>query len=82
MQVVSKLDDFIFMISCKQEALREHLNMEECMVDIKDQKAQHFKVYNCPGKKNCSNSKLLSRYGSQMTTMMLRVNGQTGTLAR
>ena len=58
------------------------MNMEECMVDIKDQKAQHLKVDNCPGKKNYSNSKLLSRYGSQMTTMMLRDNGQTGTLAR
>ena len=70
------------MLCCKQEALREHLNMEECMVDIKDQKAQHLKVDNCPGKKNCSNSKLLSRYGLLMTTMILRANGQTGTLAR
>ena len=47
------------MLCCKQEGLREHLNMEECMVDIKDQKAQHLKVDNCPGKKNCPNSKLL-----------------------
>ena len=53
---------------------REHMKMDECMVEIKDQEAQHLKVtfFACEDTK-CSRKRLNSitpRYGLQTTTMM------------
>ena len=54
--------------------------MDECIVDVKDQKAQLLKV--SLWLLSCRGTKILLRLGLPMRTMKLKENGQTGTLER
>ena len=59
---------------------REHMKMDECMVEIKDQEAQHLKVtlfarQDINAQEKEAQHYITSRYGLQTTTMMWRGNG-------
>ena len=54
--------------------------MDECIVDVKDQKAQLLKV--SLWLISCKGPKILLRLGLPMKTMPSKENGETGTLER